>query len=115
MAEEKIEKGVISEEALEEIAGGLKISGYEISKDTLKKVAIGAGVTVLGLAGLSASGYGLYKLGQKHGYKEGSKHGVEDGHQVGYMVGFEKGYNTGRDEGGAEGYERGLHAASGIQ
>lgn len=106
MAEEKIEKGVISEEALEEIAGGLNIS-----KDTLKKVAIGAGVTVLGLAGLGASGYGLYKLGQKHGYKEGSKHGVEDGHQVGYM----EGYNTGRDEGGAEGYERGFHAATALQ
>lgn len=41
MAEEKIEKGAISEEALEEIAGGLNIS-----KDTLKKVAIGAGVTI---------------------------------------------------------------------
>lgn len=41
MAEEKIEKGVISEEALEEIAGGLNIS-----KDTLKKVAIGAGVII---------------------------------------------------------------------
>ena len=48
MAEEKIEKGVISEEALEEIAGGLSIS-----KDTLKKVAIGAGVTFrrMGLCG----------------------------------------------------------------
>ena len=32
MAEEKIEKGVISEEALEEIAGGLNIS-----KDTLQE------------------------------------------------------------------------------
>lgn len=62
MAEEKIEKGVISEEALEEIAGGLKISGYEISKDTLKKVAIGSGVTVIGLAGLAGIGYGGKKL-----------------------------------------------------
>lgn len=57
MAEEKIEKGVISEEALEEIAGGLNIS-----KDTLKKVAIGAGVTVLGLAGLAGIGYVGKKL-----------------------------------------------------
>ena len=57
MAEEKIEKGVISEEALGEIAGGLNIS-----KDTLKKVAIGAGVTVLGLAGLAGIGYVGKKL-----------------------------------------------------
>lgn len=57
MAEEKIEKGVISEEALEEIAGGLNIS-----KDTLKKVAIGSGVTVIGLAGLAGIGYGGKKL-----------------------------------------------------
>lgn len=57
MAEEKIEKGVISEEALEEIAGGLNIS-----KDTLKKVAIGSGVTVLGLAGLAGIGYVGKKL-----------------------------------------------------
>ena len=37
MAEEKIEKGVISEEALEEIAGGFKVAGYDISKETIKK------------------------------------------------------------------------------
>lgn len=41
MAEEKIEKGIISEEALEEIAGGINIS-----KETLKKVVIGAGVMI---------------------------------------------------------------------
>ena len=55
MAEEKIEKGVISEEALEEIAGGINVS-----KETLKKVAIGAGVTVLGLGGIGYGGKNLY-------------------------------------------------------
>ena len=40
MAEEKIEKGVISEEALEEIAGGLKVAGYDISKETIKSFAM---------------------------------------------------------------------------
>lgn len=69
MAEEKIEKGAISEEALEEIAGGLNIS-----KDTLKKVAIGAGVTVIGLAGIGYGGKKLYD----HYKGEKNSMGTED-------------------------------------
>ena len=52
MAEEKIEKGIISEEALEEIAGGLKAFGYDIPNDKIKKAAIGAGVTIASGAAL---------------------------------------------------------------
>ena len=71
MAEEKIEKGIISEEALEEIAGGINIS-----KETLKKVAIGAGVTILGSAGLAGIGY----IGKKlyDGYKSKGVTHLED-------------------------------------
>ena len=56
MSEERIEKGISTEEALEEIAGGLNIS-----KDTLKKAAIGAGVTLrkMGLCGKKL--YDYYK------------------------------------------------------
>lgn len=50
MAEEKIEKGAISEEALEEIAGGINVS-----KETLKKAAIGAGVMISAGAGVGGA------------------------------------------------------------
>lgn len=60
IAEEKIEKGVISEEALEEIAGGLNIS-----KDTLKKVAIDAGVIIGTFALGAGAGVGVTILTQK--------------------------------------------------
>ena len=41
MAEEKIEKGIISEEALEEIAGGINVS-----EETLTKVIVGANMII---------------------------------------------------------------------
>jgi len=47
MAEEKIEKGVISEEALEEIAGGVGIS-----KEKLQKVALGVGILIITAGGI---------------------------------------------------------------
>ena len=56
---EEIKNGVISEEALEEIAGGLKIS-----KSTVKKVLATAGVVVgaLGaIGGTTIAGYEIYK------------------------------------------------------
>ena len=59
MAEEKIGKGAISEEALEEIAGGIGVS-----KEKLKKVAIGSGITIFALnsiLGLAAGEYLLWK------------------------------------------------------
>lgn len=62
MAEEKIEKGIISEEALEEIAGGIGIS-----KETLKKVAIGSGVIIGVVGGTVGGAVGGYLLGKKRG------------------------------------------------
>lgn len=59
MAEEKIEKGVISEEALEEIAGGLKVFGYDIPNDKIKKAVVGAGVAI-GSVGIGFLGKGAY-------------------------------------------------------
>lgn len=70
MAEEKIEKGVISEEALEEIAGGINVS-----KETLKKIAIDAGVIIASGAALIGGGYGLYKLGENRGENRGYQSG----------------------------------------
>lgn len=56
---EEIKNGVISEEALDEIAGGLKIS-----KSTVKKALTAAGVIVgaLGaIGGTTIAGYEIYK------------------------------------------------------
>ncbi len=66
----EIKNGVISEEALEEIAGGLKIS-----KSTVKKVLATAGVVVGALGALGATagiGYGGYKLATRGKKEEGS-------------------------------------------
>lgn len=75
---EEFKNGAISEEALEEIAGGLKMP-----KITLKKVLIGAGVAILAAGGAAAGGgiaYASYKAGQKSGKKSGFKEGAEYGH-----------------------------------
>lgn len=56
---EEIKNGVISEEALDEIAGGLKIS-----KSTVKKALTTAGVVIgtLGaIGGTTLAGYEIYK------------------------------------------------------
>ena len=56
---EEIKNGIISEEALDEIAGGLKLP-----KLTVKKVLTGAGVFIGALAALGGAaglGYGGYK------------------------------------------------------
>lgn len=61
---EEIKNGVISEEALEEIAGGLKMP-----KLTLKGVLAAAGVAVAALGALGGTatiGTVAYKLGKKH-------------------------------------------------
>lgn len=76
MAEEKIEKGVISEEALEEIAGGFKVAGYDISKETIKKfcnehkkdlifTGIEAGTIAVGTIAAITAGLIGYKIGYK--------------------------------------------------
>ena len=105
MAEEKIEKGVISEEALEEIAGGLNIS-----KDTLKKVAIGAGVTVLGLGG-----YGLYKWGEKKGHDDEKIYAQKNsvGNKT-FVDAVKEAYNVGNLEGRKEGYDQGTKVAKEV-
>ena len=56
MAEE-MKNGAISEEALEQVAGGLSISS-----STLKKILIGAGVAILVAGGATTMGVG-YKKG----------------------------------------------------
>lgn len=76
MAEEKIEKGVISEEALEEIAGGFKVAGYDISKETIKKfcnehkkdlifTGIEAGTIAIGTIAAITAGLIGYIIGYK--------------------------------------------------
>lgn len=60
---EEIKNGVISEEALDEIAGGLKLP-----KITVNKVFAGAGIFIGALAtlgGATGLGYGAYKLATK--------------------------------------------------
>ena len=57
---EEIKNGIISEEALDEIAGGLRLP-----KITVKKVLTGAGIFIGALAALGGAtglGYGAYKL-----------------------------------------------------
>lgn len=57
---EEIKNGIISEEALDEIAGGLRLP-----KITVKKVLTGAGILIGALAALGGAtglGYGAYKL-----------------------------------------------------
>lgn len=63
MAEE-MKNGVISEEALEQVAGGLKIAGREVSPETLKKALIGAGVVVTAAVGATTIGV----VGKKKGW-----------------------------------------------
>lgn len=61
---EEIKNGVISEEALDEIAGGLKIS-----KSTVKKVLATAGVVVGALGAIGGTvtiGKVAHKLRKKH-------------------------------------------------
>ena len=80
MAEEKIEKGVISEEALEEIAGGFKVAGYDISKETIKKfcnehkkdlifTGIEAGTIAIGTIAAIKAGFIGYIIGYKSNEK----------------------------------------------
>lgn len=60
---EEAKNGVISEEALDEIAGGFKVN-----KNLLKKVLTGASVAVLVGGGLGAlGGYAQQKYEEKHG------------------------------------------------
>lgn len=59
MTKEKIEKGAISEEALEEIVGGLKAFGYDIPNDKILKAVINAGVAI-GAIGIGVGGKTLY-------------------------------------------------------
>lgn len=57
---EEIKNRIISEEALDEIAGGLRLP-----KITVKKVLTGAGILIGALAALGGAtglGYGAYKL-----------------------------------------------------
>ena len=62
---EKMENGVISEEALEQVAGGLKVD-----PSTLKKILMGAGVAVGAAAIATAGGAVGYHMGKKRGTKE---------------------------------------------
>ena len=70
MEEKEIEKGIISEEALDNIAGGLKIAGIEIDKGTLIKSLKYAGVAIAGAGALAGTAAGFYKLGKVREYQE---------------------------------------------
>ena len=74
---EEIKNGVISEEALEEVAGGLNIP-----KITLKKAIIAAGVAVAALStigGTTAAGYEIYKYTKNKKGKDSDKTKVGTG------------------------------------
>ena len=62
MEEKEIERGIISEEALDDIAGGLNIDKAKLIKG-LKY----AGVAIIGAGALASAGYGMYKWGEKRG------------------------------------------------
>lgn len=69
---EEFKNGVISEEALGEIAGGLKMS-----KSAVKKILAGACVGVLALTaagGAAGGGYLLYNKFWKKGLVEGQRY-----------------------------------------
>ena len=86
MAEnEKIVNGVISDEALDTIAGGAGISSSK-----LKKLAIGAGITVVAAGALAGAGVA--------GYKMGNKKGSEEGYKQGHLKGYSEGYNQSSDD-----------------
>lgn len=64
---EEFKNGEISEEALDEIAGGLNID-----TGTVKAVLLAAGVGILAAsAGASAGVAAGYYYGEKHGHKQG--------------------------------------------
>lgn len=52
MSEKELKNGIISEEALEKIAGGLKID-----KESLKKYAKKAGIAIVSAGAIAAAGY----------------------------------------------------------
>lgn len=60
MSEQEQLKGYISEEALDDVAGG-----FGVSKETAKKILIGSGITVVALG----YGVGMFELGHKYGGK----------------------------------------------
>ena len=61
---EEAKNGVISEEALEKIAGGFKVN-----KDLVKKVLAGASVAVIVGGGFGVlGGYAQQKYEEKHGH-----------------------------------------------
>ncbi len=60
MEEKEIERGVISEEALDDIAGGLKIDKAKLIKG-LKY----AGIAITGAGALAVTSVGFYKLNKK--------------------------------------------------
>ena len=65
MEEKEIEKSVISEEALDDIAGGINVD-----KSTLKKILISAGVAIAGAGAIATAGGAVgYHLGKKRGRK----------------------------------------------
>ena len=68
---EEFKNGEISEEALDEIAGGLNID-----TGTVKAVLLAAGVGILAAStGASAGVAAGYYYGEKHGHKQGVKQG----------------------------------------
>ena len=94
MAEEKIEKGIISEEALEELAGGIGIS-----KERLTQLALGTGLTICAVGGCYAS------------YKQGQKNGIQQGYALGNKEGYDLGRNEGYASGSIEGVKEGIKFA----
>ncbi len=69
MEEKEIEKGVISEDALDDIVGGLKIGGLNIDKEKLVKGLKYAGIVIAGAGALAGAGaiinYGIKKASRK--------------------------------------------------
>ncbi len=66
---EEMKNGVISEEALEQVAGGLNVSS-----STLKKILISAGVVVTVAAGVTTLG----AVGKKKGWFSKKNPGTKD-------------------------------------
>lgn len=80
---EEFKNGIISEEALDEIAGGAGIS-----KDKLIEGLKIGGIFIGSASAVACALVGSYALGRKKGYNEGYNKGYNEGNDDDYVEGM---------------------------